>query len=151
MVCRAAVRPGERLAVLVGRAGGAAKYSGGGGGGSFVVRAADGSPLAVAGGGGGAGFNGAGGGAALGDTGVALGEAFQHAAQGLGRGADVVRRGVGEGRVAVGLEDRLPPGHRVVQRALAFGQNPQLNLGLAVRRAWNAAARSRSGSPRRRR
>ena len=55
VVCRAAVRPGERLAGRVGRAGGTAKATGGGGGGSFVVRAADGSPLAVAGGGGGLG------------------------------------------------------------------------------------------------
>jgi len=57
VVCRAAVQPGERLAVLVGQAGGTARGSGGGGGGSFVVRAADGSPLAVAGGGGGAGYS----------------------------------------------------------------------------------------------
>ena len=70
VVCRAVVRPGERLAVLVGQAGGTAEGSGGGGGGSFVVRAADGSPLAVAGGGGGAGGEGAGGDAALGEAGA---------------------------------------------------------------------------------
>ena len=68
VVCRAAVRPGERLAVLVGQAGGTAKHTGGGGGGSFVVRAADGSPLAVAGGGGGAGSGGSGGDASLGEA-----------------------------------------------------------------------------------
>eukprot|EP01045_Picozoa_sp_COSAG04_P027075 COSAG04_NODE_3892_length_2444_cov_4.701493_1_plen_176_part_10 len=39
VVCRAAVRPGERLVVLVGQVGGTAQLSGGGGGGSFVVRA----------------------------------------------------------------------------------------------------------------
>lgn len=76
VVCRETVRPGERLAVLVGQAGGTGYSCGGGGGGSFVVRSADGSPLAVAGGGGGAGHYGEGGGdAVLGETGGHGGDA----------------------------------------------------------------------------